>query len=192
MSSTVDPPRSGSPTGHRLGISQDTVFKILSARRRRYILHYLLEEDRTVGLRELSEQVAAWENDIPRSEVTRKQRMRTYTAFRQSHLPKMDVNGIVAFDEDRGQITATPVVDELERYLQPPPQSSIRWHRYYVAEATLGLVAVIATTQGLVPVSTGLTAIVTLTVILSSALVHAYSRRNSARATDRLAAIRQP
>lgn len=69
--------------------SRDEVFKALSNRRRRNVITYLKQHDDDARVRDISEQLAAWENDVEIPEVTYKQRKRVYTALHQSHLPKL-------------------------------------------------------------------------------------------------------
>jgi len=69
--------------------SRDEVFKALSNRRRRNVITYLKQHDDDARVRDIAEQLAAWENDVEIPEVTYKQRKRVYTALHQSHLPKL-------------------------------------------------------------------------------------------------------
>lgn len=162
------------------GLTQDVAFTMLSCPRRRYILHYLMREEREVSLRELSRQLAAWENDVDIDAVTHKQRMRVYTALRQSHLPKMDENGIVEFDSSAGSISLTDDASELEVYLDVVPHDEIPWSTYYLGLGGLCAVAVTLSGAGLVPLSEvpglGLAAVVTL-LFVGSAVAHRYHER---------------
>ncbi|WP_255150868.1 DUF7344 domain-containing protein [Halorarius halobius] len=133
------------------GISQETAFETLSSERRRYTLHYLLQRDDPVTLRELSAQIAAWENDTVRDAVTYKERMRVYTALRQSHLPMMADNGIVRFDTDRSVVELTPEASELEVYFDVVPTDSISWSSYYLGLGALSVGVVAADLVGLLP-----------------------------------------
>lgn len=55
-----------------------------------------------------------------RRPVTSQQRKRTYTALRQSHLPKMDRAGVIDYDADRGSIEPTGEATRLRSYLDIP------------------------------------------------------------------------
>jgi len=113
-------------------LSQDVAFEMLSCRRRRYVVHYLKRREETTALRELVTRLAAWENRVAVTDVTHEQRMRVYTALRQSHLPKLDESGIVAFDADRGTVELTEAGETLEVYLDVVPHNDISWSKYYV------------------------------------------------------------
>ncbi|MFC4988010.1 DUF7344 domain-containing protein [Saliphagus infecundisoli] len=86
---------------------KDDVFHTLSNRRRRYVLTYLHTNGGHATVREISEELAAWENQVPRAEVTYKQRKRTYTSLIQIHLGTLHDGGFVDYDSDRGDIELT-------------------------------------------------------------------------------------
>jgi len=169
------------PVDEDPGVSQRTAFDVLSARRRRHVLHHLLRTERTVELRELSERLAAWENDVSPSAVTYDQRMRVYTSLRQLHLPKLHGEGLVHFDENRGTIELTDEAAELEVYLDVVPHEEIRWSKYYAGLGGLSALSVLSTAVGVVPLTwipgLGLAAIIT-SLFLISALYHCHYDAN--------------
>jgi DNA-binding transcriptional ArsR family regulator len=114
-------------------LSTETIFETLSNRRRRYALHYLKRVGEPVTIRDLSEQLAAWENDVDRSRVRPKQRKRLYTALHQTHLPKMDELGVVAYDRDRGVVALTAAIEEFDIYFDLVGQDDIPWSQFYLA-----------------------------------------------------------
>jgi hypothetical protein len=94
----------------------DTVFGILQNERRRRVLRYVQANEQTTQ-GELAEHIAAIENDVSRQSLTSTQRKRVYVSLYQSHLPKLDDAGAVAYDADRGTVERTPGTDEFLRYL---------------------------------------------------------------------------
>jgi hypothetical protein len=114
-------------------LSTDTVFQTLGSHRRRYTLHYLRQLNRPVPIRELSEQLAAWELGKERSSVTPKERKRLYTALHQTHLPKMDSLNVVEYDRNRGTVSMTEHIDEFDIYLDVVPQNDLPWSQFYLA-----------------------------------------------------------
>ncbi|MFD1564281.1 hypothetical protein ACFR99_12055 [Haloarchaeobius amylolyticus] len=123
---------------HTSELSQDVAFELLSCPRRRYVMHYLKQRPtEPVAVRDLVRQVAAWENDVTADSVTRDQRMRVYTALRQSHLPKLDDGGVIRFDSDRGIVELTETASELEVYLDVVPHDDIPWSKYYAGLGVL-------------------------------------------------------
>lgn len=98
-------------------ISVEAVFTILGSSRRRYALHYLRRVDGPVTIRDLSEQLAAWETGKERTAVRPKERKRLYTALHQTHLPRMDRLGVVEYDQNRGIVTLSDTSVIFDRYL---------------------------------------------------------------------------
>lgn len=119
-------------------VDRETVFSILSNRRRRYVLHFLKGREQPVGLRELSERIAAWENGCAPDRVTSKERKRVYAALHQSHLPKMDRTGVIRYDPDRGTIELTEATSRFDVYLEVVPRSELDWGEFYLGLGALG------------------------------------------------------
>ncbi len=132
-------------------LTQETAFKILSCRRRRNVVHYLLQQGNSVSLHELSKQLAAWENEIPPEQVTYEQRMRVYTALRQAHLPKMDDAAVVDFDANGGTIQLTDDATKLEVYLDIVPHDGIPWSSYYLGLGGVSVGLLVLAWVGLFP-----------------------------------------
>ncbi|MFC4541921.1 hypothetical protein ACFO5R_08270 [Halosolutus amylolyticus] len=162
-------------------LSQEVAFEMLSCRRRRYVIHCLKQRGGAVELRDLVTQVAAWENEVAPEVVTYEQRMRVYTALRQSHLPKLDDGGIVTFEEHRGTIALTDAAAELEVYLDVVPHEDIPWSKYYAGLGILSLGFVGTLWIGLPPFSfvapLGGALLVTLLFTISAAFHVRYDRR---------------
>ena len=123
----------------REALTREVIFDILSNHRRRYVLRYLRDQGNESDLRTLSEQIAAWENDIDPSQVNSKQRMRAYTALRQSHLPKMDRQGVIEFDSQSGKVRLTEAAEALDEYLDSDDGESRAWPQYYMGLGVLGI-----------------------------------------------------
>ncbi|QSG08005.1 putative trancriptional regulator, ArsR family [Halapricum desulfuricans] len=109
------------------------VFQVLGSRRRRYVLHYLRQQDRPVPIRELSEQLSAWELGKESDAVTPKERKRLYTALHQTHLPTMDRSDIVEYDRNRGVVSLTDYANEFDIYLDIVPHNDLPWGHFYLA-----------------------------------------------------------
>ena len=120
-------------------ISTDDVFHLLQSRRRRASIRFLRDTDDPVEMRDLAEQVAAWENETTIQALTSDERQRAYIPLYQSHLPKLDEEGVIDYDKDRGIVRKTPLAAELERYLSIGDSREIetdseerRWDTYYL------------------------------------------------------------
>ncbi|SIR98247.1 hypothetical protein SAMN05421858_4963 [Haladaptatus litoreus] len=111
-SSTSD---KGSEHPHQL--SKDTIYHLLQVQRRRYALRYLQETTDPVRMRDLAEQVAAWEYKTTVDQLVSKERQRTYVSLYQSHLPKLDKEGVIEYNQARGLVTRTDIASQLDPYL---------------------------------------------------------------------------
>ena len=141
----------------RTEFSKDEIFHVLQNKRRRDVLRYLEQIDGRVEMRDIAEQVAAWEHDTTVKALTSKERQRVYIALYQAHLPKLDEKGIIEYNQSRGYVERTPLADQLLPYLdvsveseddaEPETDESTPWHAYYLATSALGtaLLAVTAT-----------------------------------------------
>ena len=182
MSTTTKPPTSHGPS--EPGISYDDCFDLLSNHRRRYTLHYLERNGEQAQLGELSEQVAAWENEIAQSEVSYDERKRVYTSLQQVHLPRMDRMGVVNFDDREGVVEVGPLAAELDIYLEVVGKSDITWSSFYLllAVVNLGVIgAVAAGVPGMGAVPTLGWALFCVTTFFVAALAHLYYSRTEMR-----------
>jgi hypothetical protein len=161
-------------------LTTDDIFGTLSNQRRRCAIHYLKGADGPVSVRELSEQIAAWENDLPLEEVTPKERKRVYTALHQTHLPMMDRLGVVDYDPDRGTVSLTDAVEALDIYFEVVPASDVRWGEFYLVLGTVSLGLVAAAAAGIFPfrlLPGGAYAALLALVVLASGAVYTYRSR---------------
>lgn len=106
-SRTTAPARRAEPTGSNEEAtpdapSEDEVFDVLRAARRRAALRYLDANDGEATIETLAEHVAAVENGVAREAVTQRQRKRAYIALYQCHLPKMAEYGVIEYERERG------------------------------------------------------------------------------------------
>jgi DNA-binding transcriptional ArsR family regulator len=158
-------------------LSRDLVFDVLKNRRRRHALHYLKQQDGSVELSELAEQVAAWENDSTVEGISAAERKRVYTALYQSHLPKLDDAGIVEYNQSRGIVELSEKAEELDVYLELVSRDDIPWSKYYLGLALLGVAVVSAAWLQLSPfavVPDIFWAAIIVTAFSVSAVVHTY------------------
>ncbi|MXR40974.1 hypothetical protein GRX01_06415 [Halobaculum sp. WSA2] len=112
-------------------LSEDTLYSVLSNRRRRYTIHYLKQREEPVSVQDLAERVAAWENDKRPSEITSQERKRVYVSLYQSHLDTLDGEGIVEYDSDAGTVRLSDRMRAVDIYLEVVPKESVPWSLYY-------------------------------------------------------------
>jgi hypothetical protein len=90
----------------------DRIHSALAHPRRRYLC-YELREGAEWTLTELATSIAAWENDVPRDQVTSGQREDVYVALYHAHVPKLADIGVVTFDRTRETVTVGEHADQL-------------------------------------------------------------------------------
>ena len=150
----------------------DDTFHILQNERRRRVLQYLSETEGPVDMRDIAEQVAAWEHETTVQQLTSDQRQRVYIALYQSHLPKLADFGIITYNRSRGVVERTPLADRIARYLNPgnadEEAESVRndWARYYIGVTVLSLLLITLVWIGILPSTAvpglGLATVITL------------------------------
>lgn len=158
-------------------LSLDDIYHLLQTKRRRDVLRYLHDADGRVRLRDLAEQVAAWEQGTTVDDLSSDERQRVYISLYQSHLPKLDNHGIVTYDKDRGWVEPTPVAAQLQPYLESPYRTgpTDRWPRRYAATIALCGLFLGAVAAGSVPVSGLVSAGIVLVAFVVVTGVHAWS-----------------
>ncbi|WP_435360333.1 DUF7344 domain-containing protein [Haloarchaeobius sp. DFWS5] len=138
------------------GPTKEELFEVLSNRRRRQTLEYLLDcEDGASTKREISRQIAAWETDQPLELVSSDERKRVYIALHQTHLPKLDDAGLVEYESAQGTIQLTDACDGLEVYLDTDdePETPTCWGSRYVCIGIGALAVTALAAVGALPVS---------------------------------------
>lgn len=101
-------------------LSRDQIFHLLQNQRRREVLRYLRDADEErVRMRDIAEAIAAAEHETSVEALSSKQRQRVYVPLYQNHLPKLDADGVLNYDQDRGIVERAPAAEQLERHLWP-------------------------------------------------------------------------
>jgi hypothetical protein len=125
-------------------LSPDERFEILKNERRRIVLQYLVDENETVKLNKLADEVTAIENETAVEAITSEERKRVYVGLYQFHLPKMAKMGVIEYDQDRGDITLTETGEVLCQEYSSEEQSDSSWEHVSMAAVALGMGGIIA------------------------------------------------
>ncbi|MFC6905579.1 DUF7344 domain-containing protein [Halalkalicoccus tibetensis] len=141
-------------------LSKDDTFHILQNERRRRVLQYLSDTKGPVDMRDIAEQVAAWEHDTTVQQLTSDQRQRVYIALYQSHLPKLADFDLITYNRSRGVVERTPVADQVTQYLREPDDRSdegsigeVEWTRYYGGATAVSICLIVVAWLSSLPVS---------------------------------------
>ena len=182
---TMVPPTNDSTEDDELSL--DDLFFTLQNERRRLVLKYLSESERVVEMRDVAEQVAAWEHDTTLAALTSDERQRVYIALYQSHLPKLDKVGLIEYNQSRGIIEQTERMEQIVPYLEADAEARederaedaaepateeaaatgtpTTWERYFTGVTVFNMVLVGSVWAGVQPVasigSLGLAALIT-------------------------------
>ncbi|WP_265110949.1 DUF7344 domain-containing protein [Halosolutus halophilus] len=132
--------------------SKDEIFHLLQNERRRMVLRYLRGTEGPVRMRDIAEQVAAWEHDTTVEELTSTQRQRVYIPLYQSHLTKLDEAGVIDYQQNRGIVERKPLADRVDTYLELEPTDEpsaetgtdgAHWGDYYIGATVVGYVVLL-------------------------------------------------
>ena len=138
-------------------LSKDKIFHLLQTPRRRHVLRYLKDCDGIVEMRDIAEQVAAWENETTVQALTSDERQRVYIPLYQSHLPKLDEEGIIEYNQSRGTVERTKLADQLDQYLTVEEQTKemeestqqVPWESYYLGVSVFSTILLAGAVLGI-------------------------------------------
>ena len=186
--SETGPAASSTESSKSSDLSRDQIFELLSNQRRRSVLHFLKQQngDET-EIRELTSQVAAWENGKPNDQLTGPEYQRVYVSLQQFHLPKLHTNGVVEYDGRRGTVELTAAADNLDVYFDVVANQDVPWSLYYAGLSGLSVVLVVAVWSGIYPLTVLpdlAWGVFTATVFAVSALAHIYQDRQMRLGVD--------
>lgn len=143
-------------------ISQADAFELLSNQRRRYTLHALKHADEPLDVSELSTRVTAWELDVNPETINYADRRSVHTTLQRTHLPKLEENDVISVNEETGLVHETPVLEDLEVYIEVLHNKEIPWSLYYLGLAGVSVALLLAVAVGI----PGFTALSSLNVLV--------------------------
>ncbi|MFB6280998.1 MAG: hypothetical protein ABEH40_03150 [Haloferacaceae archaeon] len=161
------------PTNGDRGLEPSEIHDVLRNDRRRLVLERLRDSGQSETVRDLSEHIAsveAGERPPPRNV-----RQSVYVSLHQTHLPKLDDLGIVAYDADEKEVRLDERAEEVTVYMEVVPKYGLSWAEYYFGLGVLGLLLLVARAVG-VPVLAAVDPLVLgampLAVLIVSAAYH--------------------
>lgn len=111
-------------------IQLDDLFSLLRNSRRRQALRYLFTaDDGTATIGELSEHIAAIENDTDLNLVNSKQRKRVYISLYQTHLRHLATLGVLEYERSRGTVALLDKAEQVKPHLSMP-DTEASWRRW--------------------------------------------------------------
>lgn len=160
-------------------LSQDEAYDLLSNARRRFVISYLRSQDGPVALNELSQRLAAQENDTPVDELTDQQIKRIYVSLYQTHLPKLEEAELIEYDRDRSVLELREAADRLDEYLPTEESEERSWQLVYGVLAGIGLlVYVVVGFVPSIPISMGQLGIAVIVAFAGVSFAHYVSEQS--------------
>lgn len=105
-------------------LTENQVYHLIGNSRRRAVIDIMLAENRTLSLSELARRTAAETAARDDTDPTTIYKS-VYVSLQQNHLPKLDAQGVVDFDPERGTVAPGPRLSRLSSYVHPGPTGSL-------------------------------------------------------------------
>jgi len=83
----------------------DEIFTLLKNSRRRAIIRLLSDIEDEITISELTERLAAAEENVDRSDLSDAARKRVYVSCYQTHLPKLEEYDVLSVEDDQNVVT---------------------------------------------------------------------------------------
>lgn len=121
----------------RGSLADEEIHDILRNTRRRAVLQTLRETVGTTSLRELSVSIAERESgeSPPPSDI----RESVYNSLHQTHLPKLDRDGVINYDRDRKTVELDNPAREVDVYMEIVSPYGVTWASFYRTLCTVAL-----------------------------------------------------
>jgi hypothetical protein len=160
-------------------LDEGTIHDVLRNDRRRLVIESLRDGEGVADVSDLAERIATRESgsDPPPSN----KRQSVYVSLHQTHLPKLDDLGIVAYDPDDRAVELLDRVEEIEVYMEVVPEYGLSWGELYFGWGVLGLLTLSGVEVG-APLLAGLSPAVVAGVFSAGLVVtsayHVYSQQD--------------
>jgi hypothetical protein len=154
------------------------IHDILCNQRRRHALDHLRRRREVVSLSELADVVAQRETGQPTPPADLRQSV--YNSLHQSHIPRLEREGVVEYDRESNELRLTESAREVEVYMEVFTRYGITWVEYYRLLGTVALLVVLLATMDVFPfalVETVLWVSLFLAVIAVSTAYQLWTRR---------------
>lgn len=107
---------------------------ILGNDRRMLMIEFLQKRDGHADLRDVVEYIAAREGD-----TDRRHRKSVYVSLVQTHIPKLQREGVISFD--RGVVTLLRIPEDVTVYMEVVNKHDISWSVFYMGSSVMFILA---------------------------------------------------
>lgn len=109
----------------RAGVDETVIHDILSNKRRREAIKYLIQRDEAVSVRELARHIARLESESlpPPGGVEQS----VYVSLKQNHIPRLNELDIIEYDRDSNEVSVSRRAKDCERYMVEVEGRDRRW-----------------------------------------------------------------
>ena len=123
-------------------LDEDTIYEVLSSKRRRTTINYLKGTDKPVDLDDLTDYIASMEaKESPPPESARKT---VYVSLHQTHLPELHRLNIIRYDDEEKLISVDESFQDVIVYLEVVGPNELSWSEFYLAIGIIGLLTYFA------------------------------------------------
>ena len=123
------------------GLPETVVHDVLSNSRRTTALRELRTSGGRIGVRELSEAIAA--DETGKSPAPRAVRESVYASLHQTHLPRLDELGVVKYDRVRKEVRTCHGARDVNRYMDVVTGYGVTWGELYRGVGVAGSLAML-------------------------------------------------
>ncbi|WP_297068659.1 hypothetical protein [Thermococcus sp.] len=106
---------------------------ILGNDRRMLLIEFLKEKNGSADLRDLVNYIAEKEGN-----TNRKHRKSVYVSLIQTHLPRLEREGVIAFEH--GTVTLLRIPNDVTVYMEVVKKNDISWSTFYIGTSMIFLV----------------------------------------------------
>ena len=121
--------------GDRVNTDGSEALHIISNRRRKALLEYLIRNNGSVHIKDAVEYILTLEG----SDSTSRTRKSVYVSLLQTHLPKLERAKLISFSKSTSQIILLEIPEDMKVYLEAVKKGDISWSRYYFILSAVAL-----------------------------------------------------
>jgi hypothetical protein len=159
----------------QLQLSKTDIFGVLQNDRRRCFLQILQREGRQ-SVRLLSEEIARIESQV--EEPERNVRKSIYVSLLQTHIPKMESLGIIAYNREQDTVELLPASQNFDIYLETVKKGDIPWNQFYLGLSIFAIVSSLIIITGVIKwIPSSKWMLFTNILFMAASIIHSYHIR---------------